>query len=239
MNQTLLIEATLAIPHTLEYHDGLNQVVFDESGKMLPDVRDALMKVAKNFIETMSPFIEWSDVSDVCLTGSNANYNYTPGSDLDLHIMCHFENKMAEDYAQAKKTVWNNQYKVSIYGFPVEVYPQNKTDTFVTGSGWYSITDDKWLSQPEHLDHVDVGNPVITQIAEKFAKQIDFVVEYHVSDLAVLHRLGEKIWGLRDQKDSGEFSVRNLAFKELRNNGFIDKYRKYINEVETNQMSIK
>ena len=234
-----IVESTMSIP-TLQYHDEMNIAIWDADKKMKPDVRDALLRVADNFIESLNPFIDSSMISDVCLTGSNANFNYTSGSDLDLHILIRFpKEKIYEDFAQAKKTTWNTTYKVSIHGFPVEIYPQNADENVVKGSGWYSITHDKWLTEPIHQNNVDVTNPEIINIANKLARQIDFVIDYKVTDLPVLHRLGETIWGLRDQAKNGEFSIRNLAFKELRNNGYTDKYIKYAQTVQAQHLSIK
>lgn len=237
----LILESELSLPQTLQYHETLNPAIWDHEGNMKDDVRQALLKVADNFIETLKPSIDESMIHDVCLTGSNANFNYTSGSDCDLHIMIRYperDKKVYEDFALAKKTVWNSQYKVSIHGFPVEVYPQPLDENIVKGSGWFSLSRNTWIEKPEHLDNVDVANPVILSIANKFAKQVDFVIEYKVNDLSVLHRLGEKIWGLRDQQKNGEFSAKNLAFKELRNSGYTDKYIKYIQEIQNKHMSI-
>lgn len=233
-----LLESEFSIPQSLQYHDELNPALFDHNGKLKEDVRNALLKVAENFIESLSPMIDKGMVHDVFLTGSNANYNYTAGSDCDLHIRFAFPSEIYEDYVQAKKTVWNNRFHVSIHGFPVELYPQNINEKIVEGSGWYNVTKDQWLQYPVHQKDVDIHNPAINELAEKVAKQIDFVIKYKVVDLNVLHRLGQKIWGLRDQANKGEFSIRNLAFKSLRNAGWTTKYIDYLQHIQNKQMSI-
>lgn len=222
---------------SLQYHDVLNPAIW-ENNKMIPAVRNALMKNADNFIEALAPYIDASMVKDICLTGSNANFNYNRGSDCDVHLMIAFPSKMHEDFALAKKTVWNSQNKISIHGFPVEMYPQDDDEAPVAGSGWYSIKNDQWIHQPTHQNDVDMDNPSIMETANKIAKQINFVVEYKVTSMPVLHRLGEKIWGLRDQSKNGEFSINNLAFKELRNSGLTDKYTGYLQEVQNKQLSL-
>lgn len=234
----LLIESQFALPQTLQYHEVLNPAIWDDGEVMKPDVRAALLKVAENFMETLKPTITDSMVKDICLTGSNANYNYTSGSDCDLHIMIEFPEKIYEDFAQAKKTVWNTQYKVSIHGFPAEIYPQDASEKIVEGSGWYSIKDSKWVQKPVYQNNVDVTNPAILKVADKVGKQIEFVVKYKIDDMKVLHRLGEKVWGLRDQAKHGEFSINNLAFKELRNNGLTDKYIKYMQSIQSKHLSV-
>lgn len=234
----LILESSFSVPQSLQYHDELNPSIWDSEEKMKSDVRNALLHIADNFIETLAPSIDKGMVHDVCLTGSNANYNYTSGSDCDVHIMIKFPSEIYEDFALAKKTVWNTLYHVSIHGFPAEIYPQNTEEKIVDGSGWYSITKDQWIQKPVHQSNVDVSNPAIVNVAKKIGKQIDFVLKYKVEDLATLHRLGEKIWGLRDQSKNGEFSIHNLAFKELRNAGWTDKYIKYMQTIQAKHLSV-
>lgn len=235
----LLLEADLALPQTLEYHEQLNPALWDANEHLKPEVRSALLRVADNFIETLKPAIDESMIEDICLTGSNANYNYTPGSDCDVHIMIRYPSDIYADYALAKKTVWNKQYHVSIHGFPVEMYPQPSTDKQVAGSGWYSLSKDTWIQKPVYQEKVDVTNPSILHVANKMAEQIDFALRYKIHDLKVLHRLGEKIWGLRNQDKKGEFSINNLAFKELRNSGWTDKYINYMQEVQNKHLTVE
>ena len=234
----IILESKFTLPQTLQYHQDLNVALFDHYGDIKPDVRNALLRIADNFIETLAPSIDKSMIGDVFLTGSNANYNYTSGSDCDLHIMIRYPSKIYEDFALAKKTVWNTQYHVSIHGFPVEVYPQDINEQIVDGSGWYNLTRNEWHQKPVHQDHVDLSNPSIKKTAEKIGKEIDFAIQYNVGDMNILHRLGTKIWGLRDQNKNGEFSVNNLAFKELRNSGWTDKYIKYMQGIQNKELSI-
>lgn len=234
----IILESKFTLPQTLQYHENLNPALFDQYGDIKPDVRNALLRIAENFIETLEPSIDKSMIGDIYLTGSNANYNYTSGSDCDLHIMVRYPSQIYEDYALAKKTVWNTQYHVSIHGFPVEVYPQDQNEEVVDGSGWYNLSKNEWFKKPIHQDNVDVENPSIKHKAEKIGKEIDFAIKYNLSDLNSLHRLGTKIWGLRDQAKSGEFSVNNLAFKQLRNGGWTQKYINYMQDVQNKELSI-
>lgn len=234
----ILIESKFTVPQTLQYHEDLNPALFDAEGRMKEDVRNAFLRIAENFVETLAPSIDKSMIGDVFLTGSNANFNYTPGSDCDIHIMVRYPSQIYEDFALAKKTVWNNQYHVSIHGFPAEIYPQDASEQIVDGSGWYNITRDEWFKKPVFQTSVDVSNPSIKKVAEKVGKEIDFAIQYNVTDLNSLHRLGTKIWGLRDQSKNGEFSVNNLAFKELRNAGWTDKYIKYMQNIQNKELSL-
>ena len=50
----------------------------------------------------------------------------------------------------------------------------------------------------------------------------------------------EKIRSLRgvSVQKGGEFSLENLAFKELRNRGIIDKFSNYIKNIEDHELSL-
>ena len=54
-----------------------------------PKLREKFLKIAKAFTDFLLPIID-VDVRDVTLTGSNANYNWTDKSDIDLHIVIDF-----------------------------------------------------------------------------------------------------------------------------------------------------
>ena len=58
---------------TVQYHDMLNPMAWDMF-RLKPDVRGALLRVANAFIATWDLPIS---VTDIILTGSNANYNWT------------------------------------------------------------------------------------------------------------------------------------------------------------------
>ena len=62
--------------------------------EMLPEFREALLKIADAFIEYLGVSI---DVVDITMTGSYANYNYTVFSDIDLHILVDMESLDADE----------------------------------------------------------------------------------------------------------------------------------------------
>ena len=68
-------------------HDKLSPKLWLESGKMKEQVREALLLISNEFLDYLKIDV---DVSDITITGSYANYNYTPYSDIDLHIIIEF-----------------------------------------------------------------------------------------------------------------------------------------------------
>ena len=64
-----------------EQHNELNPLLW-QGEDLRPEVKMALLKIAKDFIEYVEvPF----EVKDLVLTGSQLGYYYTKHSDLDLH----------------------------------------------------------------------------------------------------------------------------------------------------------
>ena len=69
-----------------QYHDTLNPKFWtdDEPPKLHDDVKEALNKIANEFIEFAN--IKPDAVKDMVLVGSNVGYTYTDLSDMDLHM---------------------------------------------------------------------------------------------------------------------------------------------------------
>lgn len=207
---------------TFQYHDNLNPLVWKD-GKLIPAIKDKLLQVAEAFLESFELDI---DVEDITFTGSLANYNYTPQSDIDLHILTDLTEygqdvDFLKDYFKAKKTVWNSNHDIKIKGFDVECYVQDINEPHYA-TGIYSIKNDSWLVIPEKEKPIDQS---------EVKRKVDHILElisHALSDscnLECAERVKEKILKMRQAglEAGGEFSVENLAFKELRRRGMIDK----------------
>ena len=64
-------------------HDELHREFWDDK-KLNPRVRKALLRIGEEFAKYIGAE---DNIKDVTFTGSMANYNYTPMSDIDLHII--------------------------------------------------------------------------------------------------------------------------------------------------------
>ena len=73
---------------TLEYHKELNSK-FWNCKKLKPEVRKHLIMIADKW--AVFAKIPKSAISDMILTGGNANFNYTKFSDLDVHLITDFD----------------------------------------------------------------------------------------------------------------------------------------------------
>jgi len=213
------------------YNDTL-PVRFWKDEEFDPSVREKLLEIAADVAESAGVT---DAVQDVQLTGSMANFNYTEHSDLDVHILLDFADiNKDEDLVRAaldgKRFIWNLRHNITMGGHEVELYFQDMEDPH-TASGLYSLLKDEWLAVPTH-------NP--PSIDERDVQLKSDGVKRHIDDLEIdsrtegkdLNDLIDAASALRSKiskmrKDSlaqdGEFGVGNLAFKELRNSGYIEK----------------
>lgn len=219
--------------------DELNPKVWAEDGIMNSRVRLRLLDIADEFVDTLD--VDWVEVDDIILTGSLANYNWSKFSDFDVHIVMDFKKvddrtDFVSNYFNSKKKIWNNEHEnLKIYGFPVELYVQDKNEEH-TSTGIYSLEKNEWITEPEKetFENVKLNKKFIKQKSVDLIEKIDSLSdkidkETDEHKLEVLSRcvksIFDKIKGLRKEglKKSGEYNSFNIIFKVLRRMGYIDK----------------
>jgi len=217
--------------------DTLNPKIFNEEDHMYPEVRSRLLMIADDFFETLD--IGWVEISDIILTGSLANFNWSKFSDMDLHILLDFgevdENEeLVRSYFNSKKNLWNEKHNITVKGYDVELYVQDEDEPHVA-SGVYSVLWDKWNVKPEREDF-KIDSKKVREKANNIIDTIKHFFElYKGGDYDKLIRsiknLKEKIKKLRQTglDREGEYSYENIAFKVLRRMEFLDK----LSELET------
>ena len=91
-----------------------------------PEVRRKLMQIAEHFVD----FLKTPDlkITDITISGSNAGYNYSEYSDIDLHIVAVVNPEQAELFI-AKKNNYNFVHDIKIHGIDVELYVQDNAQT--------------------------------------------------------------------------------------------------------------
>jgi predicted nucleotidyltransferase len=204
-------------------HDELSKKIWKDDENMRPDVQKALENIANEFLDYLKIDV---DVEDVTFTGSYANYNYTPYSDIDLHIVIDFDKisndeDLVEGFMNAKKSYWNDRYDITVNGIEVEIYPQDSSEEHVS-SGVYSIDQEKWIVKPEKFQK----EPNLKSANKKFQmlkREISSAIESE--DLKSVERLLKKLRNMRKSalNKSGEMSVENIAYKMLRSEDLIQK----------------
>lgn len=227
---------------TLKYHDELNPKIW--SGReLIEKVRTHLLKIAEQWRQSAN--IPKESIKDILLTGGNANYNYTKFSDLDVHLLvdkkliADCESKILDDYLKDKKAMWALNHDIKVCGFPVELYAQDISEKTPSNQGVFSLKDNKWVSLPKK-EKVDLANPALKRKIAALKHTIDLFVQQKSEDVQKMNAFKEKLRNMRSAaiQKGGEFSLENLAFKELRNLGYLDKFSNYIKNVSDLSLSL-
>jgi predicted nucleotidyltransferase len=225
----------IAVP----YHKELNPKLWDGT-KLRPEVRTKLLEIVKEFIK-------FCDIPDfhpdlVYMTGSLCAFNYTSGSDIDVHIKLSFDDfdcpEMAEELFDAKRDVFTDKFDISIYGFPVEVYVQDHSDENIA-AGEYDLIKDTWIEKPKYSPP-DINSRDIQQRIKSMKRKINKVISKD-ADYDEAKGLMKRIKAIRKAalEDGGEFSAENLAFKALRKDGSIAKLLDHIKAAKSEELSLE
>jgi hypothetical protein len=232
MNESDLVSDNIA------YHKELSPAAWS-NGSLRPEVRFKLLKTAQAFISYLD--IPNFKITDVVLTGSMCNYNYTQFSDFDVHVVTRYSDLQCDDIAEAfyraKKELWNNAHDVIIHNHDVELYVEDVDEPPVS-AGVYSLLDDNWLKEPQYAPPTVDDKAVNAKVVDLMT-QIDRALDSD-ADSADIQRLREKIRKMRRSglDREGEFGVENLAFKVLRNMGYLDKISKLYNHKQDQELSL-
>lgn len=204
--------------------------------KLIPEVKEHLDKIVEEFLDHFDIDII---VDDINIIGSNAGYNYKSKSDIDLHIVTDFTQYPADvniidELFNAKKNNFNNNYDITIKDLPVELYIEDSNHP-AESNGRYSIKTNEWLQEPTYIEEP----PVNKELVKEYEDKIEEVIKS--KDLRQIDDLIDEIWDRRklDVKDYGFTGEFNLAFKNLRAKGLLDKLRKAKMETTSEELSLK
>jgi len=214
-----------------DIHDELQPDVWNENLEMHNIVRRRLLQIAREFTDSL-PFK--ANIENITLTGSLASYNWSRFSDVDLHIALNFseideDEDFVRDYFNAKQAVWNLKHDITIYGHEVEIYVENIGDKHFA-LGKYSILDDEWIKEPVLEKGIEINEEEVRKKAAMVMTQIEQVEEIskkeplEAEELA--DRLKARIRKMRQEgleSGTGIYSVKNVAFKVLRRNGYLER----------------
>lgn len=221
----------LSIP-AITYSPELNDKLWNNN-TLIPEVRRKLLQIAEHFVD----FLKTPDlkIRDITISGSNAGYNYSDYSDIDLHIVADYDESQVELF-MAKKNNYNFTHDIKINGIDVELYVQDSKQIHHS-AGIYSVMRNKWISEPQH-NPPKVSPREIKAKARNYAGQINQALKS--GNLAKSQETMDEIYRLRKAglESNGEQSVENLAFKLLRARGQIDRLRKYINKLQSAELSL-
>ena len=209
-----------------------------EDNKLKKNVRQRLIKIAKEFVKSTD--IEFIPV-DIVIVGSIASFNWSKYSDIDLHIITDFKSindntELVKNYLYSKKCEWNNDHRdLKIYGYDVELYAQDINEENES-NGIYSVKYNHWIKIPS-AKHKQLDKNTIKEIAAMYINKIEYYnrkFDELSSDKAFL-LLQSKVKYLYDliiqgRKKSlpveGEQATGNIIFKVLRRSGHLEMINK-------------
>lgn len=224
-----------SIGQAVEFHDELNPKLW-ENHKLKPEIRKSLLAISKDFVNFIGIGL---DVIDITVSGSNAAYSYTEHSDIDLHIISNVSKEKSElsELFDAKKNIYNIEHDIKIKGIDVELYVQ-PFDQPHHSLGIYSVLNDEWISKPKK-EKITINSDDVKSKFKNYRDEIQLVLGSKKLDL--VKEMWENIRRMRRSglAKEGEFGVENLAFKMLRNQGWLSKLKSHMQNLKSKELSIE
>lgn len=220
-----------------EIHAELNPLLW-ENNVLKDDVRTKILDTVTEFIDNSRVPL---NVSDIHLVGSQASFNYTERSDLDVHIISNFElvdcnTDIVQIACDAIKAKFNSDYNIKIHGIDVELYVEDVRSS-VASNGIYSVLTNSWVKFPQPITDVPQYN--IDSDVNCWKSRITDAIQSESID--ALTDIFDEVYLMRKNAiaTDGEYARNNQVFKELRNYGYIDKIKDAYKKLKSKQLSLE
>jgi len=223
----------------IEYNDTLNPILWD-GFNIKAEIKEKLLEIYTTFKQQVLDNNIPLDIIDVLLLGSNASFNYTKNSDIDLHLVVDFndisiDSTLVQVLYNSEKSTFNSNHNITIKGLPVEVYIED-INAGTQSNGIFSLLQNKWLRLPEYNPPEDVNieqllNHYNTLVQEALLSNSPEKIKHLINDIRMLRKISLNA--------NGEYSKGNLVFKELRNNGDIQKLYDTLADLTSSQLSLE
>jgi hypothetical protein len=215
--------------------------VFWKDNSLRGEVREALMKFGKAFAEYVD--LPEASIKDILMLGGNAGYNYTKHSDIDVHLVVDpkyvpdCDPELMDDYYSDKKMLWLLTHDVKVYGAEVEPYIEQPGKKRRKSQGVYSVLKKKWIQEPKQISE-DPDESEIVKKANNYKRKIETLIRG--DNASGMKAVLKKLNSIRNESldKYGEYGFDNMVYKELRNNGYIDKVRKALVELKSKNLSL-
>lgn len=223
------------IANPVKVHKNLNPKLW-QNETIKPEVKSSLLRIAREFYKFLKVK---SSIKDIYITGSQANFNYTENSDIDLHLVFDFADikcdEPIEELFDTKRKLWREKHNIEIYKIPVEVYAEDLGNPSVSAA--YSLVSNDWVRHP--------SAPVISYNADKVKNLIELwlrlintaiktknvkICEHVMKLLGDYRKIGLKRFG--------EFGHPNLVYKSLRNLKAIERLSLSIDKFKDDDLSL-
>ena len=227
----------------LETHDTLNPKIWNSDMTLRKDVEDKLYKIIDEFIEN-SHFLKIDDILAANLVGSNASYNYTEFSDLDLHLVVDL-SAISEDSTFAgytgdcERIMFNRRYDIEMNGVEVEIYVED-IRTAPVSNGIYDLFKGEWIRKPIQLVFPEVNNNLYKSVYDS-AKTRALNLLHDAKTAKDIQKFINELYIERRNSlaSDGEAGVHNQVFKDIRNEGLLDQLKDKYYELRSDELSLK
>lgn len=237
----ILLDVKDVVQEDIEVHKTLNPKIWDDKNELKPDVKEKIYDIVETFSKELAEDGVKLDIADIYVLGSNANYNYTDSSDLDVHIIANEQDDCADKHLpiiyNAYKRLFNNNYDITLNGINVEIYVEDKDNRSSTSSGIYSLKDG-WIAKPTLYDIPKIDDAKFEALLQKWEDRYLTVSEN--PSLESITEFIDALYELRidSVKESGEFGLGNLVFKEIRKLGYLDELKQLQLELTAKKLSL-
>lgn len=215
----------------------LNPKIWEDK-KLREDVRETIIDIVSEFMDNLIIPVE---ILDVRVVGSNASYNYTEHSDLDVHIISNLElvgspTEIVQALYNSERSNFNRTHNIKIKGIEVELYVED-VNSAVTSNGIYSVIDDVWIKEPQIIKErsVKIDKNELQDLVDSVQSVLDDGDSDDIKDCI------DMLYLMR--KDSiaidGEYGVGNLLFKEIRNRGLLNALKDKYNEMISDELTLE
>ena len=215
----------------------------EDGPKLDNEVRKNLIKISMDFVKDLKTNNNLDvKIEDIVMIGSLTNYNWTPYSDVDLHIITDYSRlDMSKEDAQtmfdAIKANWNSKHDIMMKEHDVELYVQDKEYEPVSASE-YSVLKNEWLKEPVK-EKPNFNKKLIKKKYDEYKSKISKLS--NEKDVVGLKKLLDKLYKFRQAglDKGGELSEENIVFKILRAKGHLDKIKDGMTKIYDKKMSVK
>lgn len=240
------VEANEVDVKPFKVKDKLNPDFFDKEGKLDSQIRMRLLDIADDFVKSLE--VKWVKPSDIVLTGSIANYNWSKYSDVDIHIIYNFKDvydktDFIKDYFNSKRDIWNDTHEgLTIKDFPVEISVEDSNNP-ANSTGVYSLEKNKWVKEPEDMNDSKLNTDYIKDFCAKQMTKFDELFDQidNETDRKKLETLSNKVEALYTKlknmrgealkSKEKEMATGNIIWKVIKHQGYIEQAWEYINKV--------
>jgi hypothetical protein len=254
------IEEKYCLTEKVEKHETLNPKLW-EGNILKPEVKEKILEIVNTFVKGLKEDGIKINIKDIVLIGSNASYNYSDTSDLDVHILVDTEKLECPDELypllySSYRSIFNKKYDIEFYGTGVELFVDTE-DTKTISNGIYSLNSG-WIKEPVKEDipeldeerfnaeftkwedmyfdlikgeNIDTDSKPIQDVSESLESDKTNEIDEFVEDLYDLRKIS--------LQQEGEYSIGNLVFKEIRSLGYLDNLKSLKNELKSRELSLK